>query len=288
MTILLAFVGALLRLAGFFTEPWLNDEDIHAVVGESNRVLWTMAEERPLSVVTWNIERGVHFERVAATLDAMDADIILLQEVDRFCSRSDGRDVPRELAVRLRMNWVSGGEFQEIGEGRQGEPCVSGQAILSRLPLVDAHVIRFDDQAAMKWRLNPAQPRRGGRVALGVRTGGVLVYSLHLESGSDELRRGRQVGELVEGLDVNAAPVVIGGDFNNRGGKESPMFGSLATAGFRNTLTADESSRARRSIDWIFVRGSEGQARVVRADDASDHDPVVARVAINGSVRPRF
>lgn len=288
MTMLLAFVGALLRLAGFFTEPWLNDEDIHAVVGESSRVLWTKADDRPLSVVTWNIERGVHFERVAETLDALDADIILLQEVDRFCSRSDGRDVPRELAVRLRMNWVSGGEFQEIGEGRQGEPCVSGQAILSRLPLADAHVIRFDDQASMKWRLNPAQPRRGGRVALGAWTGGVLVYTLHLESGSDEVLRGRQVSELVEELGDGAAPVIVAGDFNNRGGLESSMFGPLAAAGFRSTLTSDESSRARRSIDWIFVRDTEGQARVVRADDASDHDPVVARIASEGSVEPRF
>ena len=288
MTMLLALAGALLRLAGFFTEPWLDDEDIHAVVGESNRVLWTMAEKRPLSVVTWNIERGIRFERVAETLDALDADIVLLQEVDRFCSRSDGRDVPRELAVRLRMNWVSGGEFQEIGEGRHGEPCVSGQAILSRLPLVDAHVIRFDDQASMKWRLNPAQPRRGGRVALGVRTGGLLVYSLHLESGSDEMLRGRQVAELVEGVDDGAAPVIIGGDFNNRGGQQSPMFDPLAAAGFRNTLTADESSRARRSIDWIFLRDSEGHARVVRVEDASDHDPVVARISGTASGRPRF
>jgi endonuclease/exonuclease/phosphatase family metal-dependent hydrolase len=288
MTMLLASAAVLLRLAGFFTEPWLDDEDIHAVVGESNRVLWTMAENRPLSVVTWNIERGIRFERVAETLDALDADIVLLQEVDRFCSRSDGRDVPRELAVRLRMNWVSGGEFQEIGEGRHGEPCVSGQAILSRLPLVDAHVLRFDDQASMKWRLNPAQPRRGGRVALGVRTGGVLVYSLHLESGSDEMLRGRQVGELVEGLDDGAAPVIIGGDFNNRGGQQSPMFEPLAAAGFRNTLSADESSRARRSIDWIFVRDSEGHARVVRVEDASDHDPVVARISGAASGRPRF
>jgi endonuclease/exonuclease/phosphatase family metal-dependent hydrolase len=285
---MLAFVGALLRLVGFFTEPWLNDDDIHAVVGESNRVLWTMAETRPLSVVTWNIERGIRFERIAETLEALDADIILLQEVDRFCSRSEGRDVPRELAVRLRMNWVSGGEFQEIGEGRQGEPCVSGQAILSRLSLVDAHVIRFDDQASMKWRLNPAQPRRGGRVALGVRTGGLLMYSLHLESGSDEMLRGRQVSELVEGLDAGAAPVIVAGDFNNRGGQESPMFGPLAAAGFHNTLTADESSRARRSIDWIFVRDSVGRARVVRADDASDHDPVVVRISTGGAGRPRF
>ena len=106
MTLLLAFVGALLRLAGFFTEPWLNDEDIHAVVGETSRVLWTRADDRPLSVVTWNIERGVHFERVAETLDGLDADIILLQEVDRFCSRSDGRDVPHHIAHQLRRRRV--------------------------------------------------------------------------------------------------------------------------------------------------------------------------------------
>jgi endonuclease/exonuclease/phosphatase family metal-dependent hydrolase len=288
MAMLLAIAATLLRLTGFFTEPWLDDEDIHAVVGESNRVLWTRADDRALSVVTWNIERGVHFERVAAVLETLDADVILLQEVDRFCSRSDGRDVPRELAVRLRLNWVSGGEFQEIGEGRQGEPCVSGQAILSRLPIADAHVVRFDDQASMKWRFNPAQPRRGGRVALGARAGGVLVYSLHLESGGDEVLRGRQVSELLSGLGPGSGPVIIAGDFNNRGDLESPMFAPLSISGFQNTLTRDESARARRRIDWIFVKEAGGHARVVRADDASDHDPVIANIATTISVQPRF
>jgi len=221
------------------------------------------------------------FEASAADFDrSVERD----PDIDRFCSRSDKRDVPRELAVRLRLNWVSGGEFQEIGEGRQGEACVTGQEILSRLPIADAHVIRFDDQASLKWRFNPAQPRRGGRVALGARTGGVLVYSLHLESGGDEALRARQLAALAGEAHDAALPVIIAGDFNNRGGLDSPMFASLAPAGFANTPAGDTAGLARRPIDWIFGKGVAGTARVVRADIASDHDPVVARI----SVQPRF
>ena len=278
----ITLAAAFLRLTGFFIEPQLDDEDIHAVIGESSRVLWAATDTRPLTFVTWNIERGIRFEQVADILEAIDADVVLLQEVDRFCSRSERRDVPRELAVRLRMNWVSGGEFQEIGEGRRGEPCVSGQAILSRLPISDAHVIRFDEQAPLKWRLNPAQPRRGGRVALGARTGGMVVYSLHLESGSDEGLRSRQITEVVAAADGEALPVVIGGDFNSGGYPDSTSFAALGLAGFANTAASGGAQSARRPIDWIFVRGGTGNARLVYGEGASDHDPIVVAISPPG------
>ena len=279
MSILIAFALALLRLTGFIIEPRLEDDEIHAVSGEPSRVVWTMASNRPLTIVTWNIERGVQFDRIADVLATIDADVILLQESDRFCSRSDDRDVARDLAVQLRMNFVTAGEFQEIGEGRRGRPCVSGQAILSRMPIDDATAVRFADQATLKCRLNPAQPRRGGRIALRARTAGMTFYSVHLESGGDEARRANQVRELVEDASAASAPVVIGGDFNNVGDAGTPMFGPLSTSGFANALTVDavDQTVARRPIDWIFSKGAVVQARVLRAPDASDHDPVIAR-----------
>src|SRR5262245_1766815 len=177
MTITLLLVLWLFRFTGFFTEARLSDDQVHAVNGEPARVMSPLADDRPLRVVTWNIERGIRFDAIAARLDALDADVVLMQEVDRFCARSGDRDVARDLAVALRMNWITGGEFQEIGEGGD-RPCVSGQAILSRQPINDGSVVRFADQASFKWRFNPAQPRRGGRMALRAATSGVVVYSL--------------------------------------------------------------------------------------------------------------
>lgn len=281
MSWLTAFALALFRFTGFFTEPQLADHEIHAVAGEPARVMAAAAPERPVTVVTWNIERGTRFDRVAGVLADLDADVILLQEADRFCSRSGDRDVARELAVRLHMNFVTGGEFQEIGEGRRGRPCVSGQAILSRLPIDDPATLRFSDQATLKWRLNPAQPRRGGRIALRARTAGITFYSVHLESGGDERRRGNQVQDIVRDSAAHET-VIVGGDFNNLGDATSPMFAGLASAGFANATSNQTGDQqvARRPIDWIFSKGVTAAANVVRAADASDHDPVIAQTSV--------
>ena len=282
MAFLLALALWLFRVTGFLTEPMLTSDEIHAVAGEPSRTVWPLAPDRPLRVVTWNIERGVKFEAVQSVLGELDADVVLLQEVDRFCSRSDDRDVARELAVQLRMNYVTAGEFQEIGEGRRDRPCVSGQAILSRLPITDATTVRFEDQASLKWRLNPAQPRRGGRIALRARTAGSLFYSVHLESGADEQRRANQVRDILASVPPSHEPVIIGGDFNNVGGAASAMFSGLLAAGFTNAMApnAIERGAARRPIDWIFTKRLTATSEVVRAADASDHDPVMAQTVL--------
>ena len=283
MGILIAFALAILRLTGFVTEPLLVSDEIHAINGEPARVMGPLADDRPLRIVTWNIERGVRFDRVAATLAELDADVILLQEVDRFCARSDDRDVAHDLAMELRMNYLSAGEFQEIGEGRRGRACVSGQAILSRMPIGDPLTIRFTDQASLKWRLNPAQPRRGGRIALRARIGNALFYSVHLESGGDELRRANQARDILRDVPAGRDPVIVAGDFNNLGDAASPMFAGFRDAGFDTAMTrgaGEGATAARRPIDWIFARNAAAEARIVRATDASDHDPVIAETFV--------
>ena len=282
MAFILTLALWLFRVTGFLTEPMLSSDEIHAVNGEPSRLVWPLATDRPLRIVTWNIERGVKFVAVQSVLQELDADVVLLQEVDRFCSRSDDRDVARELAEQLRMNYVTAGEFQEIGEGRHDRPCVSGQAILSRLPIGEATTVRFEDQASLKWRLNPAQPRRGGRIALGARTAGALFYSVHLESGADEQRRAHQVRDILANVPSGEEPVIIGGDFNNAGGEASAMFDGLRAAGFTTAMGASaiERGAARRPIDWIFTKRMTATSEVIRAADASDHDPVMAETAL--------
>jgi endonuclease/exonuclease/phosphatase (EEP) superfamily protein YafD len=77
-------------------------------------------------------------------------------------------------------------------------------------------------------------------------------------------------------------PVIIGGDFNNVGGAASAMFTGLCAAGFTNAMapSAIERGAARRPIDWIFTKRLTATSEVVRAADASDHDPVIAQTVL--------
>ena len=288
---IVAFVS-IFRLTGHFTEPRLSDAEIHAVAGEFTRITQAPATVRPLRIVTWNIERGVRFNKIVAALKALEPDVVLLQEVDRGCKRSGKVDVARELGHALGMNWVTGGEFQEIGEANGSAPAVTGQAILSRSPISDAAVIVFRKQSSMRWRFNPFQPRRGGRVALRARTAGLVVYSLHLESGGTDKQRSSQLKDvLADQARQPAANVVIAGDFNNAVGFQGPMFAEFRPAGFVDALGTgprQTSVNLRHPIDWLFAKGAtRATGRVEHVRDASDHYPLIATIAWDAPELPR-
>lgn len=275
----------LIRLTGYFTEPRLTPGEIRRIVGADSRVASPIAAVRPLKVITWNIERGQAYESVLAALRSLDADVLLLQEVDRNCRRTQYRDVASDLADALGMNWISAGEFQEIGEGRSDRAAITGQAILSRFPITDASVLTFFAQDRWRWSINPVQPRRGGRIALKARTGGMLVYNTHIESGGNDKLGRRQISEILADHAADTRldePVVIGGDFNNGPARRAPLFGTLAAAEFSDAL-GDARDRGptslgqREPIDWLFVKNLTATAgRIVYVANASDHFPVTA------------
>ena len=274
---------AFLRVIGFVVEPLLDDAEIHRTIGEPARIRRHVPDPAQLSVVTWNIERGKEYDAIVRVLKALDADVVLLQEVDRECRRTGYRNVARDLAHALDMNWVSGGEFQEIGEGRSGRAAITGQAILSKQPIEAVEVLRFKAQARWKWSINPAQPRRGGRMTLKARTAGVRFYNTHIESGRDDSLQRTQIAEILAyenraGTDDD--PVVIGGDFNNGPVLRASMFGRLTAAAFEDALGKADgrgptSEGQLHPIDWIFVKNaSPTRGRIVQAPSASDHFPL--------------
>jgi endonuclease/exonuclease/phosphatase family metal-dependent hydrolase len=274
---------AFLRVIGFVVEPLLSDAEIHRIVGEPARIHSYVPDPAHLSVVTWNIEQGKEYDAIVRVLKALDADVVLLQEVDRGCHRTGYRDVARDLAHALEMNWVSGGEFQEIGEGRNGRAAITGQAILSKQPIDGVEVLRFKAQARWKWSINPVQPRRGGRMTLKAHAGGVRFYNTHIESGGNDSLQRKQIAEILADEDRAAAeadPVVIGGDFNNGPVLRASMFGRLTAAAFEDALGEADgrgptSQGQRHPIDWIFVKNaSPTRGRIVQAQAASDHSPL--------------
>jgi endonuclease/exonuclease/phosphatase family metal-dependent hydrolase len=281
LCLMLSLTG--LRVFGFVSDPWLSHEQVHRPTGEPARVDHVARPDKDLSVVSWNIERGEAYDAVLTVLRRLDPDVVLLQEVDQGCRRTGYRNVARDLATALEMNWVAAGEFQELGEGRSGFPAITGQAILSRFVIHDAVGLPFKAQDRWRWSVNPVQPRRGGRLALRARTGGVTFYNTHIESGGNEGLKHRQMAEIVadQARTMDGEPVVIAGDFNNRPAPHSLTLRSLTRASFVDAL-GDAAGRGptslgqRQPIDWIFGKHmAQGTGRVVDAAAASDHSPVM-------------
>jgi endonuclease/exonuclease/phosphatase family metal-dependent hydrolase len=255
-----------------------------------------------IRVIDWNIERGLQFLAIVDFLRAADADLILLQEVDMHARRTRYLDVSLELARTLRLNYVFGKEFHELGHGTQPQPAYHGSATLSPWPLSCGRVIRFQQQSAFwkpRWYVPTTelfQRRLGGRIALVCealmhgRT--VTAYNLHLESkGSDGLRV-QQLSEAVEDsrLQRQSSLIVMGGDFNLHacGGDAEAV---LNSAGLYDAVRLPERSTTAirgplhkgRTIDWLYASGcADSDGRVHDDVHASDHYPLSARVQIRG------
>ena len=207
----------------------------------SNVVGLRPASARPetsIRVATWNIERGLEFDGVKAALtndqryfrrlpmteraskfnlaeileqarELSQADIIVLNEVDWGLKRTNYRNVVRDLAAALRMNYAFGVEFVEVDpmnlgiemlEGETSESKVEmlrnmavdksrtlglhGTAILSRFPLRNVRIVRFVNQGH-DWY---TQEKNGvSKLEAGKRKGAGLVFG---EKIVREVRRG--------------------------------------------------------------------------------------------------
>ncbi len=290
----LVFGVAVCLCLSFFASPG----DVSHLSPEMNQIrqgsfLKPSAPPREITILNWNIERGVEYDKIQAVIRKHNPDLCILQEVDLHARRSGGKDVAKALAEEFAYDYVFGIEFQELSQGLGEEPAYHGQAILSRQPLTHTRILRFVNQSGF-WKpgLLPAklplfQRRIGGRLALisEVESAGhkLVIYDVHLESRDSENLRLRQLEEVLKDAEQypSDVTVLISGDLNNKV-PWSPIIPRLRQAGYRSAL-GDRKVRTHvivGSIDWIFVRGpgqlEDGQ--VHREDHGSDHFPVLARL----------
>jgi len=260
---------------------------------------WLLFSPDSIRVVTWNIDRGLKLSGVIEFLVGAKADIIFLQEADLNARRTRHINVAKEIAQKLEMNYVFGREFQELTQGSKMSPAYHGQATLSRWPLSNSRIIRFQKQSHF-WRphwflpeLAPFQERLGGRMALvsAVDIAGktIVVYNLHLESRGDDNLRCSQLDEaLDDARQYNwDTTILLAGDFNldvSQAAAASAISRSQFQDAFANQhvpTTPGSFLEHGRIIDWIFTRGRvrASQPRVHRSVSASDHYPLSINVA---------
>jgi endonuclease/exonuclease/phosphatase family metal-dependent hydrolase len=184
---------------------------------------------KPVRIAFWNAERGKDLAASAALLGGLDADALLLCELDLGMARSGQAHTTRDLAGRLGTGYAFAVEFLELGlgdakeqawhAGQRNQAGLHGAAILSACALERPAVIRLETTG--DWFDGRHGERRvGGRIAVAatliIDQIPVSLVSVHFESHGDPVQRASQLGRLIEAIDAYAPgqPVLIGGDLN--------------------------------------------------------------------------
>jgi endonuclease/exonuclease/phosphatase family metal-dependent hydrolase len=251
-------------------------------------------------VVSWNIERGLQFSAILDFLRSADADLILLQEVDLNARRTLHRDVALELTRSLQLNYVFGKEFWELAAGSKASRAYQGLATLSRWPLTNGRILRFQRQSNFwkpRWYVPQTelfQRRLGGRIAVVaeamIHGRRFVTYNLHFESRGKDSLRFHQLQQLLEDTrgHTEASLVILGGDFNLNA-SNGDAGAALHKAGFHDAVRLPEFPttvgrlpfRSAGCIDWIFVSDEvHSKGQVHDGIRASDHYPVSAKIEI--------
>jgi endonuclease/exonuclease/phosphatase family metal-dependent hydrolase len=176
--------------------------------------------------VAWNVERGAQFDGQVEVLRThpylREADVLLLTETDSGMVRSGNRNVARDLACALGMDYAfvpcylnltngSGADRDLPGENRLG---LHGNAILSRYPISGVRPVFLENGVD----LMASREKRIGRQAAVVAEVHfpnltTTVLSVHLDAQSTQRHRYGQLREILAHID-GAPAVVLGGDWN--------------------------------------------------------------------------
>lgn len=229
----------------------------------------------PLRVVTYNIHHGegmdqvLDLDRIVGVIQALDPDVVCLQEVDRGLSRTDRMDQPSLLAEKLGMA-VRFESNYDFDDGHYGN------ATLTRLPIISS------ENHALP-RYEQREPRGVLRVTVEWEGRKVDVFNTHL--GLVPPERLAQAGKLASLLGEH--PAVVCGDLNEE--VDAPGVALLlrqledATPSQDGPAGTIPSQQPRRRIDFV-LHSRDFQmvsARIVDeppAPVASDHLPVVAEL----------
>ncbi|MFC3193899.1 endonuclease/exonuclease/phosphatase family protein [Marinicella sediminis] len=253
---------------------------------------------KTIKVVSYNIHRAIGIdrkfapERIIEILQTINADVVMLQEVDEGVPRSNELNLAQVLADACGYNHHALSHNVSLKKGRYGN------ATLSRFPIVKQNNIDLTIED---------KKRRGCQHTTLQISDSITdfqfleVFNLHLGLSAKE--RQKQAGKLFKSNEfielAMAQPCIIGGDFNDWRSLLRALFiigkdFSCATdrTSFRGNEVAMKtfpSFAPRGGLDRIYYRGnmvceqvSTSKMRIAKV--ASDHLPVIARFRIDDDV----
>ena len=247
-------------------------------------------------VLVYNVHAGktVHgvesIGQIAAVVRSTNADIVMLQEVDKGTKRSGNIDQTAELARLTGFHGAFGSALDYDG-GQYGV------AILSRWPILSDTLYHLPVEPPQTRSGGSMEPRGALRVLIKSPRGTLAVINTHLDpSGNDHWRKQEadSIASLVAQTRRNVGLVIVGGDFNST--PESSVQLGLRAAGLRDAwmecgsgagLSYPDSVPAKR-IDYLFLTGGIRCLSTHVVDTrASDHRPVFFEVSLRAAAPTR-
>lgn len=205
-----------------------------------------VAPRESYRLVAWNIERGIEFDGLLHAFRRHEylrsADVLFLTETDVGMARSGNRNVARELAQSLELEYAFAPCYLNLSKGSGVESEVSGandlglhgNALLSRYPLRNCRRIPLGNG---RDKMHGREKRLGQQAALAAEVDlpglPLAACAVHLDAKSKQSHRRNQMKGVIAGL-PRGGPAAIGGDWN--------------------TTTFDSSSAARAIAGyWLRV-----------------------------------
>ncbi|MDQ3673548.1 MAG: endonuclease/exonuclease/phosphatase family protein [Gemmatimonadota bacterium] len=238
-----------------------------------------------IRVLVYNIHAGKdakgvdNLSRVANLVRSSNADVALLQEVDRGTTRSGKADQPRILSTLTGFQAAFGKTLDYQGGDY-------GIAILSRWPisadtLVSLPVIPPQQRAGGLY-----EPRGALRAVIEAPAGRLAFLNTHIDASREDFYRRQELATVLQlatrAIGEGGGSTFVGGDLNAEPGsaviemvQASPLRDAWAECGTGAGLSYPADTPVKRidylllPADWRCVSGT------VLDTDASDHRPIL-------------
>lgn len=220
-----------------------------------------------LKVVTYNIRHGLGIDakvdlgRILDILRISEADIMSLNEVDRYKRRSGFTDQARYLARSLKMYYRFGPAYGRLF-------AQSGNALLSKFPILKSWIVHLP---------STREPRVALKALIRTEHSDVKCICTHLGLSSEE--RFIQSRELMKIASEEEGPLILMGDLNALPRSPEVMMLSqrLIDTMSDNDQATFPSLDPQERIDYVFISKN---CAIINANTikslASDHLPVIA------------
>jgi endonuclease/exonuclease/phosphatase family metal-dependent hydrolase len=235
-----------------------------------------------IKVMTFNIHHGkgvdkqANLSRIAEVIDACDADVIGLNEVDRhFSKRSLYEDQASWLANQLKMDYAFSPSISKQSKSLK-EVRQYGNALLSSFPIIKKKTHQINEISGV------IEGRSLLDADIQINKQPIQINVTHLSL--NPFLHKKQTDFILNHHHNNSNPVILMGDLNMRPGskgwnKLSKEFQDAWHLKGRGAGCTYPSPRPRARLDYIFASHdfSVGDARIVtKIPNASDHLPVIA------------
>jgi endonuclease/exonuclease/phosphatase family metal-dependent hydrolase len=253
----------------------------------------TISDPSPLRVLTFNIHHGegtdgrVDVKRIADLILSSGADIVALQEVDRWVERSGKLDMIVNLSELTGFTYAFGKTMTYLG----GE---YGNGVLTRFPILEERNIAVRGH-------DTVEPRNVMQLLLDVRGREVWFLNTHLDHSGDERHRLEGVRTILSvTAPCSVRAVILCGDFNATP-DERPIrelrtyFQDAWEAAGTGAGCTYPSAAPNRRLDYVFLcptadgdTSARGGWRVRKASmlcsSASDHCAVLVELFAGSSL----